>query len=362
MARVKLILGFGFGGALLLGCDISPSPEKPQPSALFNGLISATSEREQVSADYKIQFPKDHGIHPNFAIEWWYLTANLYDEAGNQYPLQWTLFRFHGSAQKTNWAGNQQFMAHGKLANKQQQWFEERFARSDVGNVNLTDAPFTAFIDDWKWHSQGAELLPASLAFNLNHQVSIELSMRSDGPYVLQGKQGYSQKLGDTGLASHYYSQPFIQVTGQLTFPTKTIDVSGQAWFDHEWSSQLMDPDTLGWDWFSLHLSDGNKLMLFRMRHSQLEAFWSGKLIMANGETYDIDSSDLIARELQLSQVENKSLPLHWSINIAKHNIDIQISPFKNNQWNPGSFPYYEGAVDISGTHLGEGFIELTGY
>lgn len=362
MARIKLILGLSLGSLLMSGCDLYQPHEKSKPEPLFNGLISATSDRQQVSADYTIQFPQDHAIHPKFAIEWWYLTANLHDSAGNQYPLQWTLFRFHSSAKKTTWAGNQQFMAHGKLANKQQQWFEERFARSEVGNVNVTDGPFTAFLDDWQWLSEGAELFPASLMFKLNHQVSIKLSMKTNGPYVLQGKQGYSQKLGNSGLASHYYSQPFIEVTGRLTFPSKTIDVSGQAWFDHEWSSQLMDSDTLGWDWFSLHLSDGNKLMLFRMRHSQLEAFWSGKLMMKNGDTYDIDSADLIAQEVQYSQVENRKLPLHWSIKLAKHNIDIRISPFKTNQWNPGSFPYYEGAVNISGTHSGKGFIELTGY
>jgi predicted secreted hydrolase len=361
MAGIKRILSV-LCGLLVVSCDVSKTADKSQSNALFNGLISATSDREQVSSNYLIQFPQDHGIHPNFAIEWWYLTANLVDKDNNQYPLQWTLFRFHSDAEQTTWAGKQQFMAHGKLASKQQQWFEERFARSAVGNVDVTSSPFTAFIDDWAWRSQSQDLLPATLAFTLNHQVSIKLKMNSKGPYILQGKQGYSQKSGHHGLASHYYSQPFIEVTGELTFPDKTIDVAGQAWFDHEWSSQLMDSDTLGWDWFSLHLSDGNKLMLFRMRHRQLAAFWSAKLMMPNGESHDIDGSDLIASEMQFTEVENKTLPLHWLIKIAKHRIDIQISPFKDNQWNPGSFPYYEGAVDISGTHTGQGFIELTGY
>lgn len=361
MARVVIILGL-IAGLLLFSCDPSKKPVAPQPKALFNGLMSAASEREQVSSDYKIRFPKDHGMHPNFALEWWYLTANLYDAEGLQYPLQWTLFRFHNNTNKTAWSGDQQFMAHGKLANKQQQWFEERFARSEVGNVNVTSTPFTAYIDDWQWRSQSTDLLPATLAFKLNHQVSIKLLMRPNGPYVLQGNKGYSEKLDNSEIASHYYSNPFIEVSGQLTFPEKTVEVSGNAWFDHEWSSQMMDPNTLGWDWFSLHLDNGNKLMLFRMRHSQLEDFWSGKLMMANGESHDINSADLIASELQLTPVENKTLPLHWSIDIAKYNINIKILPFKNNQWNPGTFPYYEGAVVISGTHSGEGFIELTGY
>ena len=41
----------------------------------------------------RFRFPEDHGAHPAYRIEWWYLTAVLEDADGTQYGAQWTLFR-----------------------------------------------------------------------------------------------------------------------------------------------------------------------------------------------------------------------------------------------------------------------------
>ncbi len=40
-----------------------------------------------------LTFPADHGPHPQFRIEWWYVTANLRDKDGTPYGAQWTVFR-----------------------------------------------------------------------------------------------------------------------------------------------------------------------------------------------------------------------------------------------------------------------------
>lgn len=347
---------------LIFGCDKQKSQHNSENNGIFAGLYTTTNAKSPALPSYIVEFPKDHNSHPDFAIEWWYLTAILNDTQGNRYPLQWTLFRFASGAHKTPWAGPDQFMAHAKLATKNEQWFEQRFARSEVGNAAVTSSPFSAFIDDWIWQSESSELLPANLTFTINQQITINIDMIKTGPYILQGQNGYSQKLGQTSIASHYYSQPFIKLAGHISIADQTFEVSGQGWFDHEWSSQMLDEFTLGWDWFSLHLGDGKKLMLFRMRHQQFDDFWSAKLMYPNGESVEVKPKELSAHAMQLSTVEGKALPLHWSIEIAKHGINIRIKPFKLNQWNAGAFPYYEGAVDISGSHTGEGFIELTGY
>ena len=47
----------------------------------------------KVDENTKITFPKDHGAHPKFRTEWWYITANLKDSNGKLFGVQWTLFR-----------------------------------------------------------------------------------------------------------------------------------------------------------------------------------------------------------------------------------------------------------------------------
>ena len=39
----------------------------------------------QVLRGRPLVFPADHGAHPGYRIEWWYLTANLKDAQGASY-------------------------------------------------------------------------------------------------------------------------------------------------------------------------------------------------------------------------------------------------------------------------------------
>lgn len=362
---------------LVTSCNDSPSlgTEASSPR-LFGGKVTTDGQQKQVDKDYQISFPRDHLPHPEYSIEWWYLTANLFDSSGNQYPIQWTLFRLLSSNQAAkptaqSWSNNQMYMAHAKLITQHQNWFEERFARGGVGNsgVELTgteERRFSAYIDDWIWQGQSTGVLPASLAFTLDSSINVSLSLDAQPNYIAHGENGYSEKLANGRQASMYYSEPFIQITGTLEIPKngeiETIDVNGNGWFDHEWSSQLIDENSLGWDWFSLHLDDGRKLMLFNMRHAIDGSFWSGTLIQPNGQTKHLKPADIQAEIVEDSELLGRSLPLDWQIKIPKGGIDITIAPFKNDQWSTGTFEYYEGAVSISGSSEGHGFVELTGY
>ena len=116
-----------------------------QTDPLFSGLSRYSVEQQtphdtdeantsnnifaNVLPGYNITFPLDHGSHPEFAVEWWYITANLTDKQNNPYALQWTLFRFASNTQNTPWANAQQYMGHVGLRDGKQAWFEERFAR-----------------------------------------------------------------------------------------------------------------------------------------------------------------------------------------------------------------------------------------
>lgn len=335
---------------------------KQQASPSLDKANTLTNTFTKVVPGYNIAFPTDHNSHPEFALEWWYITANLTDKQNNAYALQWTLFRFASDTQNTPWANAQQYMGHVGLRDGKQAWFEERFARGGVGNVGITSAPFNAFIDDWQWLAQSSKLFPSTLEFSIDSQVKVKLDFTSDKPFVKHGEQGFSRKLRDSEQASYYYSQPHILVIGQLELPTGDVQVAGNAWFDHEWSSQYLSPMAQGWDWFSIHFDDGAKLMLFNMRHEQAKDFWSGTLVTVSGEAVHLTEQDIQAKVTKSIMVNARLLPLHWSITLPKHQFDIQIKPMQTNQWNPGAFSYYEGGTVVSGSHSGVGFIELTGY
>jgi predicted secreted hydrolase len=330
----------------------------------LNSLETETSSKifASVLPGYNITFPIDHGSHPKFAVEWWYITANLTDQQNNSYALQWTLFRFASDTQNTPWADAQQYMGHVGLRDGKQAWFEERFARGGVGNAGISTAPFNAFIDDWQWLAQSSNMFPSTLEFTIDTQIKVNLDFTTDKPFLKHGEQGFSRKLRNSEQASYYYSQPHIQVSGQLKLPSGIVEVAGNAWFDHEWTSQYLSPQAQGWDWFSIHFDDGAKLMLFNMRHEQVEDFWSGTLVKKDGTVEHLSEADIQGRVTKRGKVEGRLLPLYWSIQLPRHHIDIQIAPMQSNQWNPGLFAYYEGGTVISGSHSGVGFIELTGY
>ncbi|GAA0857930.1 lipocalin-like domain-containing protein [Aliiglaciecola litoralis] len=333
---------------------------------MFNGALNAGEQSLQVSPGQAINLPLDHQAHPQYAVEWWYLTANLFDQDGNQYPIQWTLFRFRSNDNKNAWHDGNQYMAHAKLMSSQETWFAERFARGGVGNVaaEFDDSGnnFSAYIDDWRWQAKGEDLLPAMLWFNLTDNVSVDLSLHSKQPYVLHGTHGYSIKQASSEHASMYYSQPFIQLNGTLTLPNNVVEVSGQGWFDHEWSARLSDPSTNGWDWFSLHLDDGNKLMIFRVRHPSSSEDWFGSYMTATGDITALKAQDITAKVKKTTLIADKDLPLHWTISVPRFGIALEVTPFKPDQYTDASFSYYEGAVAVHGSHAGVGFIELTGY
>lgn len=346
----------------VFACQPSTETTQSESGTLFRGLSTQIEPGKKVVEGQPLVFPADHLAHPDFNIEWWYFTVILQDQQGNSYPFQWTLFRYKTQQSQNTWSNNQQYMGHAKLATMDQQWFAERFARGGVGNAAVTGPNFNAFIDDWVWQSSTADLFPATLKVKLAQQVNISLNLNNDKHYVLHGNDGFSRKSKHSEQASYYYSQPFIQVSGSIELPEGTQQVTGIGWFDHEWSSQYLDSDTLGWDWFSIHLNNGSKLMLFNMRYKNQQNFVTGTLISASGESQYLDAEVIQLAPLSNTSVQNTLLPLQWQIRIPQHDIDIQISPLKADQWNNGLFRYYEGAILVNGSHQGQGFIELTGY
>lgn len=342
---------------LLQGCK-PPARTEGIQQPLSQGALRG----RMVTPELRVSFPLDHGTHDDFSVEWWYLTANLRDESGSLYPMQWTLFRFLGESEPNPWAGQQQFMAHSKLSSPDNRWFEERFARGNVGNAGITSSPFGVYLDDWVWRSHSNKPFPSELSFSFGDNTHVNLSLSAEGPFVLHGQNGYSRKLRKGDQASMYYSQPFIHMSGHISIQGEAIPVEGPGWFDHEWTSQYLQQDTQGWDWFSLHLDNGSKIMLFNMRHSGEEDFWSGSYIQPDGTKIHLSEQDIEATVVEKYQVANRSLPLSWTFVLPRFGLEFDTRTVKKDQWNNGLFSYYEGAIEVNGSVSGVGFMELTGY
>ena len=425
----------------LNACTENPKDENETlgtstPNGFFGNMQSSDSFTP-VQRDYIVELPRDHKSHPNFQLEWWYLTFVLSAEDGQEFGLQYTLFRFNtelDAPQSTkanaensaevnannhiakNWSNGQQWMGHASLHTAEQHYFEERFASGGVGNAYVNQQPFTTVIDDWAWKAAQAEVqtgaeskamfpsvlkvafgqssthhpvringkIPTTAADSLSElndapsvsAVKVSLNLDTYGPFIKQGDNGYSKKTQDERLRSYYYSQPFINAKGTLNIEGNSVRVTGKGWFDHEWTSHLANSEAMGWDWFSLHLDDGNKLMAFRMhamnenmknsksKHSEI--FTTASYIAENGTKETIDQANVSITPMAYETINEggvpRAVPTIWRIQIPIKDIDVTVKPFKENQWNNSLFPYYEGRVEIKGSHSGSGFMELTGY
>jgi predicted secreted hydrolase len=344
--------------ALLSGCDDSAPVEKG-----FAGLGKQAAAFTPVVPGRVFSFPADHGPHDGFRIEWWYVTANLKDDQGREFGAQWTLFRsaLKATPEVAGWGNQIIWLGHAAVTSATVHHAAERYARGGVGQAGVSLAPFNAWIDDWRFSSQASDPMTDLQLSARDKHFGYQLQLTSTGPLVLQGDKGFSQK-SEQGQASYYYSQPFFQASGTLEIDGKTYRVSGPAWLDREWSSQPLTANQTGWDWFSLHLDSGEQVMLYRMRHKDGAPYLTGTWIDALGQTQLLNAADISLTPQDTAKVAGRSMPVLWSIKIPDKHLDITISALNPNAWMALRIPYWEGPVQLSGSHGGQGYLEMTGY
>ena len=306
-------------------------------------------------------FPDDLGPHPEFRTEWWYVTANLAGEDGEPYGAQWTLFRQALTPDKDGeeWANPHAWMGHAALTSARRHRFAERLGRGGIGQAGAVAAPFRAWIDEWVLEETSPGGVWAMRAAGPDFAFDLDLLPR--GPFVPQGDGGYSVKSAE-GQASHYFSQPFFDAEGGLKFAGGEIAVRGRAWLDREWSSQPLAAGQTGWDWFSLHLDSGEKLMAFALRQEHGNAFLSGTWIGSDGTPSALDGGELILTPVQTARVAERRLPVRWRVQVPARGLDLTVTPLNRDTWNGGTVPYWEGPVRAQGSHTAEGYLEMTGY
>ena len=351
----------GFAGGLAL-VALGRQPALAQG---FAGLGMSGGGFASVTPGRIFSFPADHGPHPDYRIEWWYVTANLVDSSHVAYGAQWTLFRqaMQPGPPQEGWANQQIWMGHAAVTSADTHRFSEAFARGGVGQAGVEAKPFHAWIDSWQMHGldSTSDTTLAPLELNASGaDFSYALRLDTDRELVLQGDAGYSRK-SERGQASYYFSQPFFKVTGSVTIGDRPVAVTGQAWMDREWGSQPLAADQTGWDWFSLHLNENAKLMLFRLRQSDGHDYLSGNWI-EDGRSVELASTEIKMKPTATVAIEKRNLPIAWTIEIPARGLKIESVALNPKSWMATSFSYWEGPISFKGSHTGIGYLEMTGY
>ncbi|WP_290750291.1 lipocalin-like domain-containing protein [Amaricoccus sp.] len=332
----------------------------------YAGLGTAAEGFAAVTRPADLRFPRDHGPHPAFRIEWWYLTADLRGEDGAEYGAQWTLFRVatRPGAEGAGWASNQIWIGHAAVTSAAAHRHAVRYARGGVGQAGATGEPFAAWIDDWTLESRAGEGEDAMAAVRVaasGEGFRFALEGRAAGPLVRHGEAGFSLKAA-AGQASYYYSQPFLRLAGELEIDGRRVAVSGTGWIDREWSSQQMSPEQTGWDWFSLHLDDGARLMAYRLRDRGGGGAAFGTWIAADGTARPLGPGEIVLTPTRTAEVAGRRLPVGWRLEAPGLGVAVDTEAVNAQSWMGGAFPYWEGPIRVTGTHPGRGYLELVGY
>jgi len=334
----------------------------------------------------KITFPADHFSHPAFKTEWWYYTGHLQTESGRRYGYQVTFFRFgvrdrqHESKEPPLFTDL--YMAHFALSDIEARkfTFRERINRGIAGKVDgpglhgkAGAAPDRYLVWNENWKVEG-DAKDHSIAVN-DRGTRLRLSLQSLKPPVLHGENGLSQKAEGRGRASYYYSLMRLRTGGELTIDGKTEKVRGLSWMDHEFGSNQLGADQLGWDWFSIQLDNNTELMLYLMRRrdGSVDPYSSGTLVSANGTTRHLDLQDYHVDVLDRwkSPASGANYPIKWKVAVPAAALELEITPAFPNQELITSrstrVTYWEGVVGIKGKVgdkpvTGQGYVEMTGY
>lgn len=323
----------------------------------FAGLGTKAGDFARPVPGRALEFPADHGPHPDFRIEWWYLTANMTGPDGTLYGLQWTLFRSALAPRDgEGWNTPQLWMGHAAVTTPDAHYVAERLARGGIGQAGVQADPFFAWIDDWVMEGPNFDTLHLTAS---GTDFAYDVQLRASGPLVRHGQEGYSVK-SSAGQASYYYSQPFFRLSGTLSLAGGEVPVTGTAWLDREWSSQPLAEDQQGWDWFSLSFDTGDKLMGFVLRGAT--DYTSATWISADGQAIPLADGAFTATPLSRHDAAGRQVPTTWQVSLPSRAVEVTVTALNPGAWMETSVPYWEGPVTVTGSHPGVGYLEMTGY
>jgi predicted secreted hydrolase len=330
----------------------------------------------QARADYPpvrpraLVFPRDHGSHPEFRTEWWYLTGWVKDAGGLEYGVQVTFFRNRPRLQEDNpsrFAPKELLFAHAAVADPRHGRLrhDQRAARALAGVAQAAQHDTVVRIDVLSLRRDG-EAYRARIP---SGEFDLDLRFQPTQPLLLQGGRGVSRKGPDPLQASYYYSRPHLAVSGSVRAGGAAVPVSGAAWLDHEWSSEYLARKAAGWDWVGLNLDDGGAFMAFRMRLEHGGVLWAaGTHRDASGRVRALGPAEVAFEPLRRWRSPRTGATYPVAMRVQAGDLELDLEPLMDDQEldaraSVGTV-YWEGAVRArrAGRRAGAGYLELTGY
>lgn len=326
------------------------------------------------------RFPADHGQHPAYRLEWWYFTGILRTAEGRAFGYQVTFFRQGVTPvpprRKSAWRVQSLYLAHVALSDVQERAFHQadRVGRDSLSLSGAAAARLHVWLGPWRADPVPNDPNGARLTAEAG-EFALRLTLHAEKPPVLHGDHGLDRKGGQPGQASWYYSLPRLRTEGTVTLAGREYAVTGESWMDHEFGTNQLGRDQVGWDWISLRLDDGHDLMLYRLRlrDGQVDPASHGTWIDPQGRARPVHVSPgaLAPERWWTSPATEGRYPVAWRIELPELGLSLTLEPaFDGQELRPGrglAFAYWEGAVTARGTRgaravQGEGYLELTGY
>lgn len=348
---------------------------------LFSLLLSAfcflpsfASEFRLATPGYEFSFPRDHGAHPAYRMEWWYYTGHLRTESGKRYGFEVTFFRVGieppGTPRETRWDLHHVMPAHFAVTDVSGKAFRyyEKLNRSGPFTADAAEGRLDVFNEAWRvtTNGDGSWRLVAA-----EGKDALDLVLRARKPPAVHGENGISVKAAGAGYASHYYSMTRLEASGTINGERAT----GQAWMDHEFGSSALRENQQGWDWFSIQLDNDTEVMLYIIRRTDgtPDATSSGSLIASDGRVIHIRREQMRVTPLSrwTSKQSGATYPVSWRVELPPFGVTLTLRPLLLEQEliTRGStgITYWEGAVAVTGSFRGvavrgEGYVEMTGY
>jgi predicted secreted hydrolase len=345
-------------------------PLKLLASCLMSVIAAAATPYAPVTPGHPLTFPEDLGSHSQYRTEWWYVTGWLMTEHGESLGFQITFFRTKPDIDEKNpsaFAPRQLLVAHCALSDPKRGrlWQDQRIRRAGLGLADAAEGNTNVWIDGWSLkHSDHSYVTKIDA-----DEFSFDLTLAETQAALINGDGGVSRKGPEQDAASYYYSLPHLRVAGAISRKGLNSQVTGEAWFDHEWSSQYLDPEASGWDWIGINLNDGAALMAFRIRGLKGEQRWTGgTLRSADGASQILKPADVDfhAGRRWLSPRTGIAYPVEWTVRAGAR--EIKLLPLLDDQENDTRLStgtiYWEGAVRAyeDNALVGRGYLELTGY
>lgn len=329
----------------------------------------APGRYESVARGRRLAFPRDHGGHAGFRTEWWYVTGAL-DAPDRDIGFQLTFFRVRNlDAERlaAPLAAHQILFAHAALSRPGKGLLHaERAARDRLG-AGFATGDCDVHVGSWQMRRSGAGAEERFALRARDAAFAFDFSLTPSQPLLLQGEDGWSQKGPDPALASHYVSWPQLRVSGNLSVDGRTRAARGVAWFDHEWSSEVLGAGSVGWDWLGINLDDGGALTVFRIRDNSGNTVYAhASLRDAAGRMQRFGVGEVRFTPLRhwRSPRNGATYPVEFDLTVGPHR--LRSKPLLDDQeittHRPAPISYWEGLVRTDGTLRGRGYLELTGY